>query len=62
MVSALLKDQLRHVYYHSDVYLDKMCSKLTLPMYFLKKGILMFGFRDQYFVTFGFLINPITMT
>ena len=42
--------------------LDKMHSKFILPMYFLKKGVLMFGFRDQYFVTFGFLINPITMT
>ena len=38
--------------------LDKMCSKLILPMYFPKKEVLMFGFCDQYFVTFGFLINP----
>ena len=38
---------------------DKMHSKLILPMYSAKKGVLMIGFG---FVTLGFLINLITIT
>ena len=41
--------------------LDRIHSKFNLPMYFPKKGVLMIGFLDQYFVILGFLINPITI-